>query len=83
MYPATLIQTEVLAKKRKALIVYGDMHYPRRPEIDFAAPGTFGDESIVDRLDKAGARSSRSGRRCGAMRWSRWRRMSQTGRSRA
>ena len=55
-FPANLIQTEVLAKKRKALIVYGDMHYPRQPEIDFAAPGVFGDESIVDRLDKAGVK---------------------------
>lgn len=53
-FPANLIQTEVLAKKRKALIVYGDMHFPRRPELDFAAPGVFGEPSIVDRLEKAG-----------------------------
>ena len=55
-FPANLIQTEVQAKKRKALIVYGGMHLLRRAEIDFAAPGVFGDESIVDRLDKEGVK---------------------------
>jgi hypothetical protein len=29
-FPAELIQREVIAKKRKALIVYGEMHYLRR-----------------------------------------------------
>ena len=55
-FPARVIQTEVLAKKRKALLVYGDLHLPRRPEFDFAAPGAFGEPSIVDRLEKAGAK---------------------------
>jgi len=55
-FPARLIQTEVLAKKRKALIVYGDMHLLRRREIDFSAPGVSGRKSIVDLLAKAGVK---------------------------
>jgi len=55
-FPANLIQTEVIAKKRKALIVYGDMHYPRQPKIDVAASGAFGEASIVDRLEKGGVK---------------------------
>jgi hypothetical protein len=30
-FPAELIQREVLAKQRRALVVYGDMHFARRP----------------------------------------------------
>lgn len=30
-FPAQLIQCEVLAKQRRALVVYGDMHFARRP----------------------------------------------------
>jgi hypothetical protein len=30
-FPAELIQREVLAKQRRALVIYGDMHFARRP----------------------------------------------------
>lgn len=55
-FPAQLIQAEVLAKHRKALIVYGDMHLLRRPGTDVGARNGFGEESIVERLEKAGVK---------------------------
>src|SRR5258708_21017656 len=50
-FPAELIQREVIAKKRKALIVYGEMHYLRRvpPPRPGRPVGT-----IVSLLAKAG-----------------------------
>jgi hypothetical protein len=32
-YPAALIRREVVEQKRRALVIYGGMHLPRRPEI--------------------------------------------------
>jgi hypothetical protein len=52
-FPAELIQREVMAKKRKALIVYGDMHYLRSvpPPMPGQPVGT-----IVSLLEKAGVK---------------------------
>ena len=52
-FPAELIQREVIAKKRKALIVYGNMHYLRRvpPPMPGQPVGT-----IVGLLEKAGVK---------------------------
>jgi hypothetical protein len=47
-FAAALIQREVLAKKRRALVVYGDMHFARR------VTGSFG--SLTTRLVSAGVR---------------------------
>jgi hypothetical protein len=47
-YPAELIQREVLAKKRRALVVYGDGHLARHPPA--------GGRNITTRLVAAGAR---------------------------
>jgi hypothetical protein len=50
-FPAELIEREVIAKKRKALIVYGDMHFLRRvpPPMPGQPAGT-----IVGLLETAG-----------------------------
>ena len=57
-FPAELIQREVIAKKRKALIVYGEMHYLRRqPEEPPPMPGQPlrpPSGTIVSLLEKAG-----------------------------
>jgi len=45
-FPAELIQREVLAKQRRALVIYGDAHFLRRPL----------GSSLVTRLAAAGAR---------------------------
>jgi len=52
-FPAELIEREVIAKKRKALIVYGDMHFLRRmpPPMPGQAVGT-----IVSLLENAGVK---------------------------
>jgi hypothetical protein len=52
-FPAELIEREVIAKKRKALIVYGDMHYLRRvpPPMPHQQAGT-----IVGLLENAGVK---------------------------
>ena len=52
-FPAELIEREVIAKKRKALIVYGDMHFLRRvpPPMPGQPAGT-----IVGLLGKAGVK---------------------------
>jgi hypothetical protein len=52
-FPADLIEREVIAKKRKALIVYGAMHYLRRvpPPMSGQPAGT-----IVSLLEKAGVK---------------------------
>jgi hypothetical protein len=53
IFPAELIEREVIAKKRKALIVYGNMHYLRRePEPMPGQPAG----SIVSLLEKAGVK---------------------------
>ena len=59
-FPAELIQREVIAKKRKALIVYGEMHYLRRqPEPPPPMPGQPvrpPSGTIVSLLEKAGVK---------------------------
>jgi hypothetical protein len=59
-FPAELIQREVIAKKRKALIVYGEMHYLRRqPEPPPPMPGRPvrpPPGTIVSLLEKAGVK---------------------------
>jgi hypothetical protein len=52
-FPAELIEREVIAKKRKALIVYGEMHYLRRapPPMPGQPAGT-----IVSLLETAGVK---------------------------
>ncbi|MGH9373482.1 MAG: hypothetical protein ACRD15_18330 [Vicinamibacterales bacterium] len=53
--PADIVQREVLAKNRRALIVYGDMHFNRKaPQ---PKPGEAdGSNNLVDLLERAGAR---------------------------
>jgi hypothetical protein len=55
-YPADLIQREVLAKKRRALLFYGQMHFQRKNIVaNYESRGQA--ESIVSRLEeKWGAR---------------------------
>jgi hypothetical protein len=59
-FPAELIQREVIAKKRKALIVYGDMHYLRRqaepPPPMPGQPVRPPSGTIVSLLEKAGVK---------------------------
>ena len=47
-FAAELIQREVLARKRRALVIYGDGHFSRRP--------TLGGSSLVTRLEGMQAR---------------------------
>ena len=60
IFPAELIQREVIAKKRKALIVYGDMHYLRRqaepPPPMPGQPVRPPSGTIVSLLEKAGVK---------------------------
>ena len=59
-FPAELIQREVIAKKRKALIVYGNMHYLRRqaepPPPMPGQPVRPPSGTIVSLLEKAGVK---------------------------
>jgi hypothetical protein len=59
-FPAELIQREVIAKKRKALMVYGDMHYLRRqaepPPPMPGQPVQPPPGTIVSLLEKAGVK---------------------------
>ena len=58
-FPAELIQREVIAKRRKALIVYGEMHYLRREAEPPPVPGQPvrpPSGTIVSLLEKAGVR---------------------------
>jgi hypothetical protein len=58
-FPAELIQREVIAKQRKALIVYGEMHYLRReaePPPEAGQPARPPSGTIVSLLEKAGIR---------------------------
>jgi hypothetical protein len=58
-FPAELIEREVIAKKRKALIVYGQMHYLRREAENPPIPGQPvrpPQGTIVSLLEKAGVK---------------------------
>lgn len=55
-FPADLIRREVLAKKRRALVIYGDMHFQRKNVLtnyDMQDPLAFG---LVNLLEKDGAK---------------------------
>ena len=54
-YPADLIRREVLAKKRRALVVYGAMHLQRRNLLSNYEPGESAIPTIVGLLEAAGA----------------------------
>ena len=66
-FTADLIQREVLAKKRKALVVYGDLHLIRAREAPKSAdpgappPAPFVSTSITATLEKAGVKVFRYG----------------------
>lgn len=53
-YPAALVQTEVIAKNRKALIVYGHGHYQRRNMGSNFEMGDWRAETIVSLIERAG-----------------------------
>lgn len=55
-FPAELIQREVIAKKRKALMVYGDLHYLRRHQIPAGVASPLSRGTIVTLLEKAGVK---------------------------
>jgi hypothetical protein len=53
-YPAALIQTEVLGKRRKALIIYGHLHFQRRNVGSNFEMGDWRTETIVSLIERAG-----------------------------
>ncbi len=53
-YPAALIQTEILAKRRKALIIYGHLHFQRRNIQSNFEMGDWRAETIVSLIERAG-----------------------------
>ncbi len=53
-YPADLIRREVLAKQRRALVVYGAMHLQRRNLLSNYEPGESAAPTIVSLLEAAG-----------------------------
>jgi hypothetical protein len=53
-FPAALIQTEVLAKERKALIVYGHLHFQRRQMASNFFMDDWRAQTIVSLLENAG-----------------------------
>jgi hypothetical protein len=55
-YPAELVQREVIAKGRRALMIYGDMHFTRKNSspVSSLPPGIPRPQSIVVRLESAG-----------------------------
>jgi hypothetical protein len=53
-YPAALIQTEVLGKGRKGLIVYGHLHFQRRNVASNFEMGDWRTETIVSLIERAG-----------------------------
>lgn len=53
-FPAALVQTEVIAKGRKALIVYGHGHYQRRNMGSNFEMGDWRAETIVSLIERAG-----------------------------
>jgi hypothetical protein len=53
-YPAELIKREVLAKKRRALVIYGDMHFQRRnlmSNYDMQDPLAYGIVNLLEGTD--------------------------------
>ena len=53
-HPFGLIQREVLSKKRRALIIYGDMHFVRRHALyDYDSSPALDGNSIVTLLERA------------------------------
>lgn len=53
-YPAALIQTEILGKGRKALIIYGHLHFQRRNVGSNFEMVDWRSETIVSLLERAG-----------------------------
>jgi hypothetical protein len=53
-FPAALIQTEVLAKERRALIVYGHLHYQRLNMVTNFAMDDWRAQTIVSLIERAG-----------------------------
>ena len=53
-YPAALVQTQVLARGRKGLIIYGHMHFQRRNAGANFALGDWRFETIVSLIERAG-----------------------------
>jgi hypothetical protein len=53
-FPAALIQTEVVAKERRALIVYGHLHYQRRQMSSNFFMDDWRAQTIVSLIERAG-----------------------------
>ena len=53
-YPAALIQTEIIARSRKALIIYGHLHFQRRNVATNFEIGDWRSETIVSLIERAG-----------------------------
>lgn len=53
-YPAALIQTEILGKRRKGLIVYGHLHFQRRNVAANFETGDWRTETIVSLIERSG-----------------------------
>ena len=53
-FPAALIQTEVLAKERRALIVYGQMHFQRRQMSSNFFMDDWRTQTLVSLIERAG-----------------------------
>jgi hypothetical protein len=53
-YPAALIQTEILGKRRKGLIIYGHLHFQRRNVGSNFEMGDWRAETIVSLIERAG-----------------------------
>jgi hypothetical protein len=54
-FPAELIQREVVDRRRRALVIYGDLHLNRKAVLP-RADASDGSNNIVDRLERAGAK---------------------------
>ena len=53
-FPAALVQTEIVAKRRKGLIVYGHLHFQRRNVSSNFETGDWRFETIVSLIERAG-----------------------------
>jgi hypothetical protein len=53
-FPAALIQTEVIARERKALIVYGHLHFQRRQMMSNFFMDDWRAQTIVSLIERAG-----------------------------
>jgi hypothetical protein len=53
-YPAALIQTEIIGRQRKGLIVYGHLHFQRRNVGSNFEAGDWRTETIVSLIERAG-----------------------------